>query len=304
MNALHRDFFDQVPWSTASVLAITRARANEAGLRTALLPPLTDIDTPDDLPMWEAVRTEPPAWTPGRISVVVPVLNEEARIADCIASIAPDSEVEAIVVDGGSSDGTVEAANGAGATVLPSAPGRGMQMNAGASLATGETFLFLHGDTRLPRGWRQQVGDLLAGPRVSLGAFRLGIDAPDRGLRWIETLANLRSRWLGFPYGDQAFFLRRDVFEALGGFAGWPLLEDLDFARRAAQRGRVALAPGRVLTAPDRWKRLGLVRTTLVNQFILLAFAAGVGPGRLARWYRRAMPAPASGHAEAATAGE
>lgn len=220
------------------------------------------------------------------ISVILPVLNEAALIGAALQRIPRTEDMEVIVVDGGSADGTVSLAEAAGARVIRAGSGRARQMNAGAAVARGEILLFLHADTRLPAGFAGQVRQTLSRPGVVAGAFRLRIHSPRWSLRLIEALANFRSHRLQMPYGDQALFLRRHHFRAATGFANLPIMEDFEFVRRLRRRGRIALAPAAAVTSARRWERLGVLRTTLINQAMILAFLLGVAPARLARWYR------------------
>lgn len=222
-----------------------------------------------------------------RISVIIPARNEEAALPATLMALAREEVHEVIVVDGDSSDRTVALARQHGAAVVASPAGRGRQLNAGAELASGEILLFLHADTLVPAGFSAEVRTLLAEPAVAMGAFRLGIAGRHPALRLIEFFANLRARYCGLPYGDQAFFLRTADFRAWGGFRDLPLLEDVDLVRRIRRKGRIRLAPGVVRTSARRWQQLGMLRTTLRNQGIVLGFLLGLAPDRLARWYRR-----------------
>ena len=147
--------------------------------------------------------------------------------------------------------------------------------------------LFLHGDTRLPPGFDQWVQDLLANPGIVAGAFALGIDGPEIGLKIIEKLANFRSRFFQLPYGDQAIFLRPNLLRVIGGFPDMPIMEDFVLTRRLKKEGRIAIAPVAVQTSARRWLKLGILKTTLINQAVLLAYFFGCDPERLARWYRK-----------------
>jgi len=224
-----------------------------------------------------------------RISVIIPARNEEAALPATLAALTSEAVHEIIVADGGSSDRTATIASQAGATIVASPPGRGRQMNTGAATATGDILFFLHADTLAPPGFAAEIHRILADPAVVLGAFRLGIAGHTPGYRVIETLANLRAH-LGLPYGDQGFFLRTPDFRAMGGFADLPLLEDVELVRRLWQRGKIRLAASAVRTSARRWQRLGILRTTLRNQLVLLGFLLGQPPDRLARWYRRGLP--------------
>jgi rSAM/selenodomain-associated transferase 2 len=215
-----------------------------------------------------------------RIGVVVPALNEAALIGAALARLRG---VPVTVADGGSSDATRELAAAAGARVVVATGGRGAQQNAGAAaLGDVDALLFLHADTILPDGWRAEVERILAGG-AALGAFRLAIP----GHPLIAAGANARSRLLALPYGDQALFIGRPVFDTLGGFRPLPIMEDYDLVRRARRLGRIGLARTAVTTSNRRWRRRGVVRTTLVNQAVLAGWALGIAPDRLAAFYRR-----------------
>lgn len=220
------------------------------------------------------------------ISVIIPVLNEAAVIQATLRSIPHSEDTEVIVVDGGSHDASARIAEQFGACVLHATPGRAHQMNVGAAAAHGEVLVFLHADTRLPADFAAMIHKTLRRPGVIAGALRLGIDSPQWSLRIVEALANFRSAWLGAPYGDQALFLRRHHFRASAGFSNLPIVEDFELVRRLKRWGRIALAPAAVLTSARRWEQLGVLRTTLLNQAIILAYLFGVSPDRLARWYR------------------
>jgi rSAM/selenodomain-associated transferase 2 len=195
--------------------------------------------------------------------------------------------VEVLVVDGGSNDNTADIAKALGANVLESPAGRAAQMNTGARAARGDILLFLHGDTLLAPGFVEQVRVALSQPGVAAGAFRLVIDGKDFGLRIIEWLANFRSKVLQMPYGDQAIFVRADMFYDLGGFPDLPIMEDFELVRRLKQKGRIKILPLAATTSPRRWQKLGVLQTTAINQVIIVAYMFGANPRRLAEWYRR-----------------
>ncbi len=222
-----------------------------------------------------------------RISVVIPALNERELLAATIASARAGGSAEVIVVDAGSTDGTGGEAERAGALVLGPASGRARQMNLGAAAAGGEVILFLHADTALPEGWAAGVEEAAAAADFAAGAFRLGIDGPERTLRMIESMANARARWLGLPYGDQALFLRAETFRRLGGFREMPIMEDVELVRRLRRLGRIVIVPLTVRTSARRWRRLGPWRASLMNQLALAAWLAGVPAARVADWYGR-----------------
>lgn len=273
--------FQGIDWGTEVVRQQTEAIAQSLQLSYHRLKPLNDIDRPDDLPLWTAIQRQ-------TLSVIIPVLNEAGNMRPLLESLQRTPEVEVIVVDGGSTDGTKAIAQSFGVRVLTAAPPRSHQMNAGAAAAAGGMLLFLHADTRLPKSFLPLVHQTLDQPDVVAGAFELGIQGDKWGLRWVEWGVRWRSRFLQQPYGDQALFLRAEALREVGGFAEIPLLEDVDLVRRLKQRGRVAIAPARVLTSGRRWDKLGILHTTLLNQFILIAYRFGISPHRLARWYQKA----------------
>jgi rSAM/selenodomain-associated transferase 2 len=196
-----------------------------------------------------------------------------------------------VVVDGGSHDGTIESARRVpDVTALVSARGRAVQMNAGARAARGRVLLFLHADTWLPDGALAAVDDALADPAVVGGRFDVRFDSPRPVLSMIAFFMNLRSRWSGISTGDQAIFVRRDVFDSLGGFAAIPLMEDIELTRRLKRRGRVAALRALVTTAARKWEREGALRTMALMWTLRLLYACGVPPARLHRWYYRRAP--------------
>ncbi len=231
-----------------------------------------------------------------KLSVVIPTLDEAARIGAAIASAAA-AGVEVLVVDGGSRDGTPERAREAGATVHHCSPGRARQLGVGARAARGDAVLFLHADTRLPRGWDAAVRAALASPEVVGGAFRFhfdaagpdarGADAPGVLLRLVEWGARLRVVLLGMPYGDQALFVRREVLERIGGVPQEPIMEDLDLVRALQRRGRLALLPLAASTSPRRYREAGVLRTVLRNAAAATGWLLGFDRRRIAGWYRR-----------------
>lgn len=272
--------FSKIPWGSGEVLAATLKQAQSLNLTTHLLKPLADVDRPEDL-------VNCPAALPDNydISIVIPTLDEAGGISQTVAGLVGQPGVEVIVADGGSEDRTVSLATAAGARVILAPPGRGSQQNAGARAAQGRVLLFLHADTRLPDGFAMQIRDALGRPGIAAGAFRFAVDATGWRFRLLEYCTNWRAACFGLPYGDQALFLPAARFQAMGGFREIALLEDLELVCRLRKMGRIALLATPALTSPRRWHRLGWVRTTVINQMILLGFFCGLGPDRLARWY-------------------
>jgi len=218
------------------------------------------------------------------ISVIVPALNEEAAIAAAVASAADAEEV--IVVDGGSTDRTREIARDSGARVLESGRGRGLQQNVGAATARGEVLLFLHADTLLPAGFREQVLGSLSDGLAAWGRFDVCFDAGGPLLRAIAWLISRRSRISRVATGDQAIFVRRALFERLGGFKEKELFEDIELCRRLKRAAPMAVPAGSVTTSARRWRADGTWRTTFVMWGMKLAYLAGVPSDRLVRFYR------------------
>lgn len=275
------DVFTGIAWSGADVLASTLALAEKKRLTFDLLDPLTDLDTPEDLAQEMGCRHASAPY----LSVIIPTLNEAGRIDRTLVSTASeDSQI--IVSDGGSKDRTVEIARTRGALVICGKRGRAGQQNRGAAVAQGEVLLFLHADTRLPSNYVDQIFDTLMERRTVLGAFRFAIDIHSPVTKWIAFWANLRSKWLQLPYGDQGLFMRRVDFQKIGGFPDVPIAEDLFLVRRMGENGRVALAPATAVTSARRWKNMGPLRTTLINTVIACGCLAGVSPSRLSPLYR------------------
>lgn len=223
------------------------------------------------------------------LSVVIPVYREpdlDALLMH-LRQTLPAAGYEIIVSDGEPGHSTLQDLADPTVVRVRSRPGRGAGLADGAARARGEVLLFLHADTRLPVDAWEHIWSFLADPALAAGAFDLAIDSPRRPYRLIEKAVFLRSRLLGLPYGDQALFVRREVYTALGGFAQIPLMEDVNFVRRLRRAGyRLGIVPVPVRTSPRRWEKEGLVYATIRNWFLVTLFFLGVSPDRLARWYR------------------
>ncbi len=222
-----------------------------------------------------------------KISIIIPVLNEAIAISRAIKRLGDASDVEIIVVDGGSQDETVNLAKSFSVKVLCTTPGRASQMNAGAAIATGDILLFLHGDTILPDNFDILIRQTLQDSKVMAGAFELRIDSQRLGVRLIERMVNLRSHFLSMPYGDQAIFLKASIFQDIGGFPNLPIMEDFELIRCLRKQGKIAIIPVTVITSGRRWEKLGLVKTTLINQLIVAGYLLGIPPEELVGWYRQ-----------------
>ena len=280
--------FDSIRWGTGNALSDTLQKVEESGLRFLLLESLGDVDRPEDLYIWHQILNGAlnPAKT-YRISIIIPTLNEATAIGRTLSHLEGVHNLEVIVVDGGSHDATAELAETQGAKVIQSRPGKAVQMNAGAAAAKGDILAFLHADTLLPDDFSGQIISALNKKGVLAGAFRLSIDSTAAGIRIIERVANFRSRLLRLPYGDQALFIKKSLFEKIGGFAEVPIMEDFILVRRLNRKGKIIILPTAVTTSPRRWMHYGIVKTWLINQAIIIAYYLGITPERLTRWYRR-----------------
>lgn len=310
MTRLHPGLFRGMDWGTERVCAQTRDAIIRMGIDVTELPPLSDVDRPQDLDPLRSDERFADVFT-GRpvVSVIIPTLNEATVLPKTLERVRRADGIEMIVADGGSQDATRELAHQAGAAVLevPArlrcaeetvvrslagagehiAVGRAAQQNAGAAAARGRYILFLHADTLLPDGYADMIRGALDCPATVAGAFRFAADVSRAGMRLVEWGANIRSAIFQWPYGDQGLFMERRVFAELGGFAQLPIMEDFDLVRRLRQRGRIATLREAAVTSGRRWRKLGAFRTTLRNQVMITGFFAGVPPERLARLYRR-----------------
>ncbi|MFC1452403.1 TIGR04283 family arsenosugar biosynthesis glycosyltransferase [Verrucomicrobiota bacterium] len=286
VKRLHTGLLQVIDWGTDRVLAQTREAAARLGLHTSELPVLNDVDRPEDLPsLREDTRFEDVFTKTPLLSVVIPALDEEGLLRRTLARVVGAEHVEVIVADGGSADGTREAASRAGARVLRTCRGRAAQQNAGAAEAKGRHLLFLHADTLLPEGYADRIRLVFDDPALVAGAFRFRMDGSGPAIRLIEWGTGIRSRVFQWPYGDQGLFMEKRVFDEVGGFADLPIMEDLDLVRRLRRRGRIVTLPEAAVTSSRRWRHLGPLRTTLCNQAVVAGYLAGVPPERLARFY-------------------
>jgi rSAM/selenodomain-associated transferase 2 len=278
--------FAGISWGAEDVLRQTTQVADKLGLQLALIDLLSDVDRPNDLHVWERENGCPAAevMSPS-ISVIIPTCNEADSVGESIASAQTEVGIEITVVDGRSEDGTIDAAEAAGARTMVSPHGRGSQMNAGAAEANGDILLFLHADTVLPEDYTQYVRKAMLQAGAVAGAFRLSINSPERSLRRVEWLANWRSRHMLLPYGDQAIFMRSEVFEEMGGFPEIPIMEDFELMRRLKRRGRIEVVKASIQTSPRRWLDVGVLRATIVNQAVIVAYFLGVPISRIADLY-------------------
>ena len=282
--------YSEITWGSNQVLEETLRAASRAGVAVDLLPrELSDIDRPEDLERWDALKSRHEfARQEPTIAAIIPTLDESEMIVRTIESCRAAGIDDIIVVDGGSSDGTVELASSAGARVTEAPRGRASQMNAGARVASADVLCFLHADTRLPAMASTQITDSLSDPTVSAGAFKYGVGAAQDVADMVnEAAGDLRYTLFGLPYGDQALFCRRQDFEDLGRYTEIPVMEDYELSERMREFGRIATAPGSVESSTRGWREHGLARMTITNMGVIAGYRMGVPVGRLAEWRRR-----------------
>ena len=219
-----------------------------------------------------------------KLSIVIPTLNEADILGNTLQSLK-DHTTEIIVVDGGSNDDTVNVALKFSPHVYISNRGRGIQQHIGANQARGDVLLFLHADTLLPVGYQHMIEHAMTLPNVIFGAFLLSIHPPKPAHDLIALMANLRSRILKVPYGDQALFVRRSAYFKVGGFQDWPIMEDVDLVRRLNRVGGFKLAQGFVQTSARRWQKENIVHCTVRNWSLIIRYCLGASPHALARHY-------------------
>lgn len=226
------------------------------------------------------------------LCIVVPVLDEAPNLAACLGALQHLRRrgVRVVVVDGGSSDDSLAIARGLADLAFTAPQGRARQMNAGAAACSGELLLFLHADTLLPHDADALVRCAMQGER-DWGRFDVAIDSPRPVMRVVEALMNLRSRWTGIATGDQAIFVRKELFDRLGGFPDQPLMEDVALSTRLKRHGPPACLREPVTTSARRWERHGPWRTILLMWRLRAAYFLGADPSELAlRYGLRAPP--------------
>ncbi len=276
--------FDDVPWSTAKVFALTLARARAHGLSREVLMPQPNVD---DLPSYRRFLDAVARESSGdRLAIVIPTWNEAARITPALRAARHCFPLAStIVVDAHSADQTRELAAREKARVLIAAPGRGGQCRAGAAAARdADWLLFLRTDTLLPSNADEAVEGFMRQPKAQIATFRLRFDHPSWFLRacgWLTRFDTVFTR-----FGDQGILVRREFYDALGGFPDWPLFEDVALLRRARAVARVHSLPAAVTTSARRFQRTGIYRQQWLNARLLLRFLTGASPALLAAEYR------------------
>jgi len=228
-------------------------------------PALATVDRTTSLVDCECEDAEPQPW----LSVVIPTLNEEPSIVQVIRSARQCPGAEIIVVDGGSTDATLQLSRDHGAKVIQCEPGRGRQLARGADAAKGDVLLFLHADTRLPFEYAGEIQRTLGQSEAVAGAFRMAFDRVTTPLRLVEWGADLRSTWRQMPYGDQAIYLRRSTYHRLGGFRPLDAMEDFDLVWRLRRLGRVRVSRLPAVTSARKYTTHGPWRTVLLHQWMI-----------------------------------
>ncbi len=287
MNTFHPELFTNIEWGSAHVYAQTIEACTHLGLHVINLPKLSDIDRAEDLlqlendPRFSDTLNNTPL-----LSIIIPTLNEAAVLGRTLKNLQRSDHIEIIVADGGSQDITCEIAHQHGVHVITTANGRSEQLNQGAKTSRGRYLLFLHADTQLPHNYEKRIFDALSYPHIVAGAFRFKTDSPRKAMRIVEWGTNLRSTFLKWPYGDQGLFMEKRIFDELGGFPTIPIMEDFELIRRLRRRGQVVTLAEAATTSARRWKNLGIVRTTIVNQLMIIGFLYRVPAESLRRLYR------------------
>lgn len=286
MKSFYPQLFQNIDWGTGRVFEQTIEIVKRLNLDCNILETLQDLDRPEDLKLLDRYsRLTNFFFEKPLLSIIIPTLNEESKLSDTLTRLQRASSIETIVVDGGSQDRTCQIARQFGTRLLEVSGGRAAQQNAGAALAKGELLLFLHADTLLPYGYDELIRSALEPPGNVAGAFRFKTDHPGKVLRVVEIFANLRSYLLKLPYGDQGLFMEKRVFHEIGGFSPMPIMEDFELVLRLRRRGRVVTLNSAVLTSGRRWQQFGVLRTTLINQIMILVFFAGLSSTKLKAIY-------------------
>ncbi|MHC4307782.1 MAG: TIGR04283 family arsenosugar biosynthesis glycosyltransferase [Planctomycetota bacterium] len=221
---------------------------------------------------------------PEEISIIIPTFNEKGTISQCLETVVGIPGIEVIIADGGGTDRTVEIAEQhRDVKVVTSLMGRSVQMNKGAECADGKILLFLHADCVLSREVVLNVRNVLGDSSFVGGAFKIRLLSDKLLYRIIEKGINFRSKIFKLPYGDQGLFVKRSVFEVLGGFREMPNCEDLDFVCRLKKQGKIAILDERISSSIRRWENHGILQTSLRNQFLLASYI--LGRKNVNQWY-------------------
>ena len=302
-----------IEWSRPDTLRQTIAHLKKQNLTVDLLPEWFDVDTVEDLRLLEDLverRTvacrhtatvlqemrQPAAagqkQNDLRISVVIPVLNERAGLPAVIESVrSAIAGAEIIAVDGGSTDGSLEwLQSQTDIRVIESARGKGIQQNTGGRTAGGDVVLFLHADCLLPKGAGLLIAEAMRDHRNAGGCFSARWSDGRLSLRIHAFGMNLRTRWFRRCYGDQAIFVRKSVFDNVGGFPDWPLFEDAELVKRMKSAGRLYVLQAAVTMSARRFQATGVLKGIFLVYFLQIGFLLGVSPVRLKTWFADIRP--------------
>jgi rSAM/selenodomain-associated transferase 2 len=300
-----------IPWSATVTCEETIAKIRAAGLAIQVLDPWFDVDTVEDLEKLDSLISSNQIRAPKtkiflesyrplreanpqiKCSVIIPTLNEREYLPQTLAAIEKQEWIhEVIVADGGSTDGTREwlaAQNFARLVDAPSS--KGNQLNAGERVASGDVFLFLHADCQLPLDAGERMGSALQSPDVAGGCFQVRFDSGQtRPLKLVAAGINFRSRMAQEGTGDQGIFIRRSVFEQVGGCPDWPVFEDVELVRRIKKVAKFAILRSLLLVSPRRHLARGVFRTVLLIYWLRVAFWLGVSPFTLKKWFDDSRP--------------
>jgi len=221
------------------------------------------------------------------LSVIIPTLNEEQNIAELIDFIKEENlPTEIIVSDGLSNDNTAQIAAQKGAVIVAGEAGRGKQLNRGAEAASGDLLLFMHADSTFNKGaLRTLFFAMEKNPHKIGGAFKLKIDSNSLLLNFISWSSNLRAKYLRIIFGDQAIFVRREVFDQIGGFPDIELMEDWEFSKKLADMGELLFLDEFVYTSARKWEENGVLKTILLMHKIKILYKLGINPKKLKQIY-------------------
>ncbi|XP_072026517.1 uncharacterized protein [Amphiura filiformis] len=308
--------FEGMDWGTEKVFNQQKQVAESHGIKVEDLSTvnpswiLQDVDYPEDLGEFEKIGISVKQIKEPVLSIIIPVLNEANNIAETLSNVFKNCSypkyTEIIVSDGGSTDDTAEKVEEFARTntdikikLVKGIKGRGKQQNSGVKEASGDNFLFLHADTRLPPRFDQHILINLGIPGVAAGAFGFELDifhdtSLDYNCSWFFKLqmraisfgANIRAKYFELPYGDQALFMSRQKFDAVRGFSDFPLMEDYELVKKLQKEGHIKIVEDDcAITSARRWMKLGCLRTTGLSNILVILYNLGVHPNTLAKWY-------------------
>jgi rSAM/selenodomain-associated transferase 2 len=219
------------------------------------------------------------------VSIIIPVLNEEKSISALLENLkGQDGDYEIIIADGGSTDNTLtKCISYRDIKIVTSEKGRALQMNKGASIALGTTLLFLHADTTLPGKGIQAIEKAMGDNKILGGSFYVKFDEQNRILNFLSRFTRINNRYL--TWGDQGIFIRKTIFDEIGGYKDIPVMEDLEIQKKLRRKGRFIKLPLAVTTSARRFIQNGIIRQQLLNILLVMAYETGVSPCRIKQFY-------------------